>query len=66
VYVTTVVPTGKNCPGVLLLAMLTVQLSATVGGIQVTFVPQVPAVASALAVIVDGQPEIDGGVISLT
>ena len=66
VYVTAVVPTTKKFPGDLLLVMLTTQLSVTVGGVQVTLVPQVPAVASALTVIVAGQPVIVGFVISFT
>ena len=66
VYVTAVVPTAKNCPGVLLLVMLTTQLSVTVGGVQVTFVPQVPVVTSAILLMFDGHPVITGFVTSFT
>jgi hypothetical protein len=66
VYVTGVVPTEKKAPGTLLLVMLTAQLSVTVGGVHVTFVPQVPMVASAFTVIGEGHPAIIGFVTSVT
>lgn len=66
VYVTTVVPTEKNCPGALLLVMLTTQLSVTAGGVHVTVVPHVPAEELALTVIVDGHPVMMGLVASFT
>lgn len=66
VYVTGVVPTEKNCPGDLLLVKLARQLSVAVGGVQVTFVPQVPTVASAFTVMVEGHPVITGLELSTT
>lgn len=49
-----------------MLVMLTTQLSVAVGAVHVTLVPHVPAVATALAVIVVGQPVITGLVTSFT
>jgi hypothetical protein len=64
--VTAVVPTGKKLPGAFVLVMFTTQLSVIVGAVQVTFVPHVPAFASAFTVIVEGQPEITGLFTSFT
>lgn len=68
VYVTRVVPTGKKSPGDLLLVNVNPvgQLSDAVGAVQVTFVPQTPAVELALILIGDGHPEIEGGWMSFT
>ena len=63
---TTVVPTAKKSPGVLLLVIVTTQLSVTVGGVHDTVVPQVPAVATAFTLIVVGQPVMTGLVTSFT
>lgn len=46
--------------------MFTTQLSVTVGAVHVTFAPHTPAVATAFAVIVEGQPVITGFVTSET
>jgi hypothetical protein len=66
VYVTAVVPTGKNCPGVLLLVIVTAQLSVTLGGVQLTVVPHVPVVVLAFTVSVPGQLVITGLFASFT
>ena len=63
---TAVVPTAKKAPGALLLVIVTAQLSTTVGGVQLTFVPHVPALVPAFTVIVAGQPEMTGFVTSFT
>lgn len=66
VYVTGVVPTEKNCPGLLSLVRFTTQLSVAVGGVQLTLAPHVPAVETAFTVMFDGQPVMTGLVTSFT
>jgi len=66
VYVTVVVPTGKKVPGGLETVTTTSprQLSAAVGGVQVTSAPQTPP--SLLCEIFIGHPEKTGASSSIT
>ena len=65
VYVTVVMPTGKMSPGSCELTKLgTLQLSVEVGIIQLTVAPQAPSATAGISDVL--QPEITGGVLSIT
>jgi hypothetical protein len=66
--VTIVVPTGNVAPGrwVDELINAPVQLSAAVGGVQETVLPQVVLPVPVWTIILAGHPDITGAVLSVT
>ena len=61
-YVTSVVPTGKESPGSLVLVSVTVpRLSVAVGGVQVSWMEDPDEMVAVMSL---GHPKIVGGVVS--